>query len=152
MISLLTLTSEIVYKLWNKKVNKENKVGTLDVPTSDYVMSQLESVPTISNAVIELRTRLLLAIGEPEKICENGGSEKNVPHVPNQKSNEEILRLFLIENTGKNGKLPAEKVIMNATGLTERQLRDAKTKLIESRFLKQVNSRVLKLNSDYVKG
>ena len=151
MISFLILTSEIVHRFWNKKVNKGNKVVRSDLTTSNYVTTQLENLPTISNAVIELRTRLLLAIGEPEKIGETGGSEKKRTSLTSQKSNEEILKDFLIKNAGKNGKLPSEKIIISTTKFTKWQLRDAKIKLIESGFLKQVNSRVLKLNPDYVK-
>ena len=151
MISFLTLTSEIVYKFWNKKVNKENKVGVSNNLTDGIDITQLINNLTVSNAVIELRTRLLLAIGEPEKIYENGETEKNNLTPLTQKSNEEILKKFLMTKVGKDGKLPSEKEMIDETGLSEEQLKIAKKNLTINGFLYKENARVLKMNKDYIK-
>jgi len=151
MISFLILTSEIVRRFWNKKVNKGNKVGVSNNLTNEIDITQLINNLTISKQVTELRTRLLLAIGEPEKIYENGGAEKNNLTPLTQKSNEEILKDFLLTKIGKDGKLPSEKEMIEETGLSEEQLKIAKKNLTTSGFLYKENARVLKLNPDYVK-
>lgn len=151
MVPLLILTSEIVRKFWNKKVKKENKVVLSDSTIDDFLTTQLKNSTTPSKAVIELRTRLLKAIGEGEKIPENDGNEKNSTTSTTQKTNVEMLKDFLIKNSMENGNLPGTQEIINGTKLTKVQIRIAKTKLLETGELYKENDRVLKLNTDLIR-
>ena len=146
MISFLILTSEIVRKFWNKKVNKENKVRPIEGFNNCFDWAEHIKGLTISKQVTELRTRLLLAIGEPEKIPENGGSENEGLMGLTQKTNVEKLKRFIQQNTDENGNLPSVKAIEECTGLTEKQQKNIKKKLHEDGFLYKENERVYKLN------
>jgi hypothetical protein len=146
MFLVSILTSEFVYRFLKKKENKENKVGSSSDLTNDSIVTQLESDLTISNAVIELRSRFLTAIGGYEKYQENETPEKNDLSDLTFESNEEKLKGFILKNNRKNGNLPSEKEMILGTGLSDTQIRRAKEKLISNGFLIRINSRVLKVN------
>jgi len=146
MVSLSILTSEIVRRFWNKKVNKENKVRPIEGSIHEFMRVQLEKGTTTSKAVIELKRRLLKAIGEDEKIPENGESENEGLMGLTQKTNIEIFKEFILEYTGKDGKVPSEKEVTEKTGLSRKQQKNIKTKLLEEGFLYKVNERTYKLN------
>jgi hypothetical protein len=146
MVLFLTLTNNFVYKFLKRKTNKENKVVSPDNTQSDFIMTQLENDTTLSTALIELRERLLTAIGEGQKNTENEGIEKNDTSDTTQKMSIEKFKEFLIENSGKDGKIPAEKEIEWNLKLSRRQQRTLKTKLHEEGFLYKENERVYKLN------
>jgi len=151
MFLVSILTSEFVYRFLNKKENKGNKVRSSSDLTNDSIVTQLESDLTISNAVLELRSRFLNAIGGYEEYYENETFEKNDLSDLTFESNEEKLKKFLTENNGKNGNLPSEKEMILGTGLSDTQIRRAKEKLISSGFLIRINSRVLKVNPEFIK-
>ena len=151
MFSLLTLTSEIVYRLFKKKENKPNKVRSSSDLTNDSIVTQLESDLTISNAVLELHSRFLTAIGGYEKYYENETFEKNDLSDLTFESNEEKLKKFLMVKVGKDGNLPSEKDMISGTGLSDTQIRRAKAKLISSGFLVRINSRVSRVNPEFIK-
>jgi len=151
MFLVSILTSEFVYRFLKKKENEENKVGSSSDLTNDSIVTQLESDLTISNAVLELRSRFLNAIGGYEEYYENETFEKNDLSDLTFESNEEKLKKFLTENNGKNGNLPSEKEMILGTGLSDTQIRRAKEKLISSGFLIRINSRVLKVNPEFIK-
>lgn len=151
MFSVLTLTSSFIYKFLKKKENKAKKVGVSHPLTQEIDIPQLINALTVSKQVTELRTRLLSAIGEDEKIQEFETDKKNTLSSLTQKNNKEKLKEFLIEKVGKDGKLPSEKDMIEETGLTEDQLKTAKNKLIKIGFLYKENARVSKLNPKFIR-
>ena len=147
MFLFSTLTSSFVYKFLKRKTNKENKVVSLGSTQSDFITTQLENDTTLSIALVELRERLLTAIGEGQKNTENKGVEKNDTSDTTKKINIEVFKNFLIENSGKDGKIPSEKEIEWNLKLSKRQQRTLKTQLFEEGFLYKENERIYKINT-----
>jgi len=146
MVSLLILTSEIVYRFLNKKENKENKVVPSGMSIHDFMRVQLEKGTTAPRSIIELNTRILIAIGEGQKNPENVGSENEGTMGTTQKSDIERFKDFILENAGKDGKVPSVEEVKERTGLSRKQQLNLKTKLLEEGFLYKVNERTYKLN------
>jgi hypothetical protein len=135
MISLLTLTNNFVYKFLKKQLKIENKVVPSKGANDSFDWVQAINGTSISKQVIELRTRFLIAIGEDEKIPENEEIENKGTKGTNEKTDMERFKKFLLENSDKNGKLPAEKLIDESLNLSRKQQQNLKTKLLEEGFL-----------------
>jgi len=146
MFLLSILISKFVYKFLNKKENKEIKVVPSEVSIHDFLRVQLEKGTTTSKSIVELKTRLLIAIGEYEKIPENGRSENEGTTGTTQKTDIEIFKEFILENAGKDGKIPSVEEVTEKTGLSRKQQLNLKAKLLEEGFLYKVNERTYKLN------
>ena len=151
MVSLLTLTNRFVYKFLKKQVKKENKVRTTEGSNNDFKWDEHIKGLTISNEVIELRRRFLLAIGEDENSQENDTSGNEGLMGLTQNTNFEKLKEFIQKNLDENGILPSVKLIEEGTELTEKQQKNIKKKLFEAGYLYKENERVYKLNPDFVR-
>lgn len=146
MISLSILTSEFVYRFLKKKENKENKVVPFEVSIHEFMRVQLEKGTTTPKPIAELKTRILIAIGEGQEIPENGEVENEGTTGTTQKTDIERFKKFILENAGKDGKVPSVEEVKERTGLSRKQQRNLKTKLLEEGFLYKVNERTYKLN------
>jgi len=146
MFLLSILTSKIVYKILKKKGNKENKVVPMEGTTTKFDWAQLIEGTTISNEAIELKRRILIAIGEDEKTLENEESENEGTTGTTQKTDIEIFKEFILKNAGKDGKISSVEEVTERTGLSKKQQVNLKAKLLEEGFLYKVNERTYKLN------
>jgi hypothetical protein len=146
MILFSTLTSSFVYRFLKRKTIKENKVVPLVVPCNSFVWAQLEKGTTLSNAAVELTERLLISIGEGQKSTENWGNENEGTSGTTQKTDLEKLKEFLVECSGKDGRIPDVEVIKEKLGLSKKQQVKLKKDLHDQGFLYKENERVYKLN------
>lgn len=146
MLTLLIFTNKYVRRFLNKQANKEIKVVPSEMSIHDFLRVQLEKGTTTSKSIIELKTRLLIAIGEYQKTPENVGSENEGTTGTTQKTDLERFKDFILENAGEDGKVPSVEEVKERTGLSRKQQLNLKIKLLEEGFLYKVNERTYKLN------
>jgi hypothetical protein len=137
MLTLLIFTNKYVRKFLNKKAKQEIKVVPSEMSIHDFLALHLENVASTPRPIIELNTRILTAIGEGQKIPENGGFENEVANV----ANLEKLKKYIMEQNNEDGKLPAEKIIEKDLNLTRRQQQLLKNKLEQDGFIYKDNGR-----------
>ena len=73
MLTLLILTNKYVRRFLNKQAKQEIKVVPSEMSIHDFLRAQLEKGTSTPKPIIELKTRLLNACGEGQKIPENEG-------------------------------------------------------------------------------
>jgi len=151
MISLLTLTNSFVYRILKKKEKQEIKVVPSEMSIHDFLRGQLEKVTSTPRSIIELKERILNAIGEGQKSGENGESENEGTSGTTQKTDLEIFKEFLTENFRKDGKMPEVEVIKEKLGLSKNRQAKLKNDLVDIGFLYKENARVFKMNQKLIR-
>jgi hypothetical protein len=76
----------------------------------------------------ENRDKMDAKKGEYEKIPENGRSKNEGTTGTTQKTDIEIFKEFILENAGKDGKIPGVEEVTEKTGLSRKQQLNLKAK------------------------